>query len=207
MDRQDRTFRALSVSQTDPYGNVETIQRNANGLPTTITQPPPAAGQSSLVTNLSYDSSGNVTSATGAMPSYGTFTYNVFGAWATFIDITGKEWQRTFDTYGDVLTESDPLGNQVSWTYGNYGNPLTMTVPAPNNGTGTETTHYFYDTYQRLDEIEWPDNTTEFFGYNSDDCQTTFEDENSHTTTTTIDVLGRVTNVQNAAQRQRGHDV
>jgi YD repeat-containing protein len=35
--------------------------------------------------------------------------------------------------------------------------------------------------------------------YNIDDRQTTYEDENSHTTTTAIDVLGRGTSVTDAA--------
>ncbi|HVA50387.1 MAG TPA: RHS repeat-associated core domain-containing protein [Pirellulales bacterium] len=186
------------ISQTDAAGNTTTIQRDANGLPTVITQPPPTTGATSPVTTIAHDSMGNETSASGAMPTYGTWTFNAFGEWATFIDTTGKEWLRTFDSKGDVLTEQDPSGNQVSWTFNSYGEPLTMTVPAPNNGTGTETTQYFYDQYQRLDEIEWPDGSTQLFAYNADDRQTSFTNEDSATTTTAYDVLGRVVSVTNA---------
>ncbi|MGH7194932.1 MAG: hypothetical protein ACREJM_15565, partial [Candidatus Saccharimonadales bacterium] len=187
------------LSETDPYGNVTTIQRNSNGLPTQITLTPQATGQQSPVTTISYDTMGNETSATGAQPTYGTWTYNTFGEWETFTDITGKEWVRTFDSHGNVLALTDPLDNQVSWTYDSYGRPLTMTVPAPNNGTGTETTHYFWDSYERLAQITWPDNSTQVLGYDSDDRQKSFTDENNRTTTTNFDVLGRVTSVVNAA--------
>jgi RHS repeat-associated protein len=187
------------VSQVDAYGNLTTIQRDPNGLPQTVTQPPPAAGQAALVTAISHDTMGNETSATGAMPSYGTWTFNAFGEWATFTDSTGKEWTRSFDISGDVLTESDPLNNQVSWTYDTYGHPLTMTTPAPNNAVGTVTTQYFYDADERLIKILWPDGSTQLFGWNADDRQTSFTDENSHTTLANLDVLGRTVSVTNAA--------
>ncbi|MGH7194658.1 MAG: RHS repeat domain-containing protein, partial [Candidatus Saccharimonadales bacterium] len=187
------------TSEVDPYGNVTGIQRDANGLPTQITLPPPASGDPSPVTNISYDTSGNETSASGAQPTYRTWTYNTFGEWETFTDSTGKEWVRTFDSHGNVLTETDPLSNQVSWTYDQYGRPLTMTVPAPNNGTGTVTTHYFYDSYERLVQITWPDNSTQVLGYQADDRQKSFTDENNHTTATNFDALGRVTSIVNAA--------
>jgi RHS repeat-associated protein len=189
-----------TISETDPYGNTETIQRDVNGLPTVITLPPPATGDASPVTDIYYTSTGDETYATGASPTYGTYTYSTdsFGQWATFTDSTGKEWARTFDTSGDILTETDPSGSEVSWTYNSYGEPLTMTVPAPNNASGTETTSYYYDAYGRLDEILWPDNSTQLFGSNADDYQTTFTNEDSATTTTTYDVLNRPTSVENA---------
>ncbi len=67
-----------------------------------------------------------------------------------------------------------------------------MTVPAPNNGTGTETTRYFYDPDERLTKIEWPDGSTQLFAYAADDHQTSFTNEDSAATTTAYDVLGRV---------------
>ncbi|HVA47490.1 MAG TPA: Ig-like domain-containing protein, partial [Pirellulales bacterium] len=189
------------ISQVDPYGNTETIQRDANGLPTVITLPPPATGDASPVTNIYYDSTGDETYATGASPTYGTFTYTAgsFGQWATFTDSMGKEWSRTFDGKGDILTEQDPSGAQVSWTYDTYSRPLTMTMPAPNNGVGTVTVTYHYDSDERLVEIIWPDNSNEQFGYNADDYQASYQDENGHQTVSDVDVLGRVVSVTNAA--------
>ncbi len=188
------------VSEVDAYGSLTTIQRDDNGMPTVITQPPPATGEPAPVTTISYDTSGDEASATGAMPSYGTWTFNTFGEWDTFTDSLGKEWKRSFDTKGNVLTETDPLQNQVSWTYDTFGQPLTMTLPAPNGGTGTVTTQYFYDADERLQEILWPDGSTQLFAHNADDRQTSFTDENSHTSVTTLDVLGRPTLVTDALQ-------
>jgi YD repeat-containing protein len=62
-----------------------------------------------------------------------------------------------------VLTEQTPSGNQVSWTYDTYGRPLTMVLPAPNNGTGTVTTQFVYDSDERLQKIIWPDASTQLF--------------------------------------------
>jgi RHS repeat-associated protein len=189
------------IGETDAAGNTTTIQRDANGLPTAITLPPPATGDAGPVTDIYYTSTGDETYATGAQPTYGTYTYTAdsFGQWATFTDVTGKEWVRSFDTHGDMLSLTDPSGNEVSWTYDTYGQPLTMTIPAPNNAAGTVTVTYHYDSDERLTEIVWPDNTNEQFGYNADDRQTTYQDENGHTTTTAFDVLGRIVSVTNAA--------
>ncbi|MGH7135602.1 MAG: RHS repeat domain-containing protein, partial [Pirellulales bacterium] len=187
--------------EVDPYNNQTSIARNANGQPTQITLPPPASGYQTPVTTINYDGTGDVASATGAQPSYGAFTYTAdsFGQWATFTDTTGKEWVRTFDSKGDILTETDPGVAEVSWTYDTYGHPLTMTMPAPNNGSGTVTVSYHYDSDERLTEIVWPDNSNEQFGFNADDRETSYQDENGHSTATGVDVLGRVVSVTNAA--------
>ena len=74
-----------------------------------------------------------------------------------------------------------------------------MVVPAPNNASGTETTHFYYDSDERLDEIVWPDSNTIHVGYNSDDFQTSYENENSHTWTTARDVLNRPTSITDPA--------
>ncbi|MGH7135279.1 MAG: hypothetical protein ACREHD_06025, partial [Pirellulales bacterium] len=189
------------TSETDPYGDSETVQRDANGLPTVITLPPPATGEANPVTDIYYNSTGDETYATGASPTYGTFTYTAdsFGQWATFTDSLGNEWVRTFDASGNILTESDPSGAEVSWTYSTYGLPLTMTMPAPNDAVGTVTVTYHYDTDDRLVEIVWPDNTNEQIGYNADDFETSYQDENGNVTTVGVDVLGRTVSVTNPA--------
>jgi RHS repeat-associated protein len=187
------------VYSVDVYGNATTITRDANGLPTVVTLPPPTTGAAAPVTDIYYTSTGDETYATGAQPTYGTFTYNTFGEWATFTDSLGNEWARTFDTLGNVLSLEQPSGDTTSWTVDTYGNPLTMTQPAPNNAVGTVTTDYHYDTDERLTEIVWPDATSQRFGYDADNRRTTVEDENLHTTTTAYDVLGRIVSVSNAA--------
>ncbi|HQU43047.1 MAG TPA: RHS repeat-associated core domain-containing protein, partial [Pirellulales bacterium] len=189
------------ISETNAAGFTTSIQRDADGLPTVITLPPPTAGAADPVTDIYYDSTGDETSATGAQSTYGTFTYTAdsFGQWATFTDTTGHEWTRTFDTNGNILTETTPSGMQVSWTYDTYGRPLTMSLPAPNDAGGTVSTQYFYDADERLIEILWPDGTSQHFGYNADDFQTSSEDEDGNTTITGRDALNRVVTVTNAA--------
>ena len=66
-------------------------------MPTTITLPPPTTGASNPVTNVYYDTTGDETYATGATPTYGTYTYSTdsFGRWATFTDSLSHEWVRS----------------------------------------------------------------------------------------------------------------
>lgn len=144
------------ISQTDSYGNTTLTQRDANGLPTVITQPPPASGDASPVTTISYDALGNETSATGVMPSYGTTVFNTLSEPTSFTDLLGHEWLLNYSTSGNLLSEQDPTGDQVSWTFDSYGAPLTMTTPTPGNVAGTVTTHFHYDQYERLVESSGP---------------------------------------------------
>ncbi|OYV88257.1 MAG: hypothetical protein B7Z73_08875, partial [Planctomycetia bacterium 21-64-5] len=170
----------------------------ANGLPVTITLPQPTIGAAAPVTNIYYDGTGDETYATGAQPTYGTFTYNSFGEWTTFTDELNHEWLRSFDSHGNLLSETTPSGNTVSWTVDAFGNPLTMTQPAPNDAAGTVTTQYVYDADERLIKIIWPDNTFRTFTYNALDEKTSVTDENNHTAITNYDVLGRTTSVVDA---------
>jgi RHS repeat-associated protein len=182
----------------DSLGNQTTITRNANGLATQITLPPPTTGAQSPVTNISYDSLGNETSATGAQPTYGTYTFNTFSEPTSFTDALNNEWTWSYDTHGNLTSGSDPLNNSVSFTVDSLGYPTSMTQPAPNDGTGTVTTTYTRDSDERLTKITFPDNSTETFAYNTIDLPTSVTDEDNHTTTTNYDVLGRVTSVVNA---------
>jgi len=189
------------TSITDAYGNVTTMQRDANGLVTQLTQPSPDGVQAAPVTTYSYDSLGNETSATGALSTFGMFTFNSFSEPLTFVDLLNHTTTWVYDAHGNLLSKQDALGNTTTWTYDQYGRPLTMTLPDPD-GAGPLTApeyHYAYDSYERLITITNPDNTTGHFSYDADDRPLSVEDENSHTTTTAYDALGRVTSVTNAA--------
>ncbi|HEV3344291.1 MAG TPA: Ig-like domain-containing protein [Pirellulales bacterium] len=133
------------LSLTDPYGHTTTWQRDANGLVTTLTQPSPDGIAAAPVTNYSYDSLGNETSASGGNPTYGTFVYNAFSEPTSFTDSQNHVRTWLYDANGNLLSETDPLNNTVSHTVDSLGYRLTMTQPAPNNGTGTVTTTYTRD--------------------------------------------------------------
>src|SRR5487761_1699134 len=183
---------------TDPYGNKTTWQRDANGLVTQLTEPPPVPGDAAPVTNYTLDGMGNVTSATGAHPSYGTYVFNTFGEWTGFTNSQNDVWTRSFDTHGGLLQTEDPLQNIVSYTLDAFENPLTMTTPAPNNAVGTVTTAYAYDPYERRIKTTWADNSTRLVGYDVDDRPTSTTDENGHVSKTNYDVLGRVVSTVDA---------
>jgi len=187
-----------TLTYTDPYGNVTAYTRDANGLVTQLTEPPPAPGDASPVTTYTYDTLGNETSASGARPTYGTYVFNSFSEPTSFTDSLTNTWTWQYDSHGNLISETLPSGDTTSYTVDSLGNVLTMTQPAPNNGTGTVTTAYTRDGYERLTKITWPDNTTRTFAYNTIDLPTSVTDEDNHTTTTNYDVLGRATSVVDA---------
>src|SRR5487761_1695027 len=182
----------------DPNGSVTPWQRDVDGLVTKLTEPSPDGFKAAPVTNFTYDTLGNETSATGAHPTYGTYVFNGFSEWTSFTNSQNYEWTRSFDSHGNLLSEIDLLQNTVSYTGDSLGYPLTMTRPAPNDATGTVTTTYTRDSYERLTKLTWPDNTFQSFAYDTLDRQTSFTDENNHTVATNYDVLGRVTSIVNA---------
>ena len=186
------------LSSTDANGHTTTWQRDANGLVTSLTEPSPDGIAPAPVTNYTYDSLGNQTSASGAHPSYGTFVYNTVSEPTSFTDSQNHVRTWSYDTNGNLLSETDPLNNTVNYTVDSLGYPLTMVQPAPNNGTGTVTTTYTRDQYERLTKITWPDNTFRTFTYDTLDRPTSVTDENSHALTTNYDALGRVTSLVNA---------
>jgi YD repeat-containing protein/VCBS repeat-containing protein len=187
------------TTYTDPYGSVTTYTRDANGLVTQLTEPPPATGDAAPVTTYTHDSLGNETSASGAHPSYGTYVFNSFSEPTSFTDSLNNKWAWSYDTHGNLTSATDPLNNTVSYTVDSLGYTTSMTEPAPNDGTGTVTTNYTRDSDERLTKITFPDNSTQTFAYNTIDLQTSATDEDQNTTQTAFDVLGRVTSVTNAA--------
>ncbi|HEX7377250.1 MAG TPA: Ig-like domain-containing protein [Pirellulales bacterium] len=120
------------TTYVSPYGDVTTYQRNANGLVTQLTQPPPATGDAAPVTDFTYDTLGNQTLATGAQPSYGTTVYNAFSEPVSFTNTSGDEWVWSYDTHGNLVSKTLPSGDTTSYTVDTLGNRLTMTQPAPN---------------------------------------------------------------------------
>jgi RHS repeat-associated protein len=187
------------ISYTDPATNVTSWTRDSNGLVTVLTQPAPTTGGTQPVTDYSYDSLGNETAASGALATFGTWTFNSFSEPTQFTNSLSKTWSWQYNTHGALTSESDPLSNTISFTVDSNGMPLTMVQPAPNNGAGTITTSYTYDSDERLTKITFPDSSTQTFTYTTNDLLASATDENNHTTSYAYDADSRETSVTNAA--------
>ena len=89
------------IAMQDRFGNTVTIDRDANGVPTSITAP---NGQ---VTALTIDEQGNLTDITYEDNSGYAFTYFDGALMDTMTDPNGNQTQHVFDDSGRIIEEID----------------------------------------------------------------------------------------------------
>ncbi|MEK7449023.1 MAG: hypothetical protein AAB019_06005, partial [Planctomycetota bacterium] len=124
-----------TIQQTDGLNRTTVIQRNANGLMTSLsTQGHP------LITNLTYDPSGNLliheSYLGGGIPSLKTtFTYEAnFNQITSITDPNGNRTGINYDAKGNPVEITDALNNKTTITYHERGLPLTI-LDAKGNTT------------------------------------------------------------------------
>jgi RHS repeat-associated protein len=146
-------------------------------LPTSITEP-------GRVTYFAYDAKGNLLKKTitaGSLSRSWAYTYNSAGQVLTATDPLGNVTSYTYDSTGDVATVMDPLGHVTSYTsYDADGRPLGMTDPnglatkwtynfrgeITSKNVGGEVTTYAYDPVGQLVKATHPDGS--YFTYTYD---------------------------------------
>ncbi|MCC7084413.1 MAG: RHS repeat protein, partial [Pirellulales bacterium] len=187
----------------DRFGNIQYMQdangavtqfiRDANGLATQVVQRDPNNPSSTLTTNYSYNSDGQVTGVSHPIGSE-SWSYGDFGQLASYTDASGK--QTTYDIdeeNGNVLSMTQGSGSEAATTYYTYtdgseatGIPkgLIKSVVDPN---GNET-RYEYDSDHHF-MVE-----TVTSGYGTEDVTTvTYEYDARDRVSTMTDGLGRHT--------------
>jgi len=191
-------------------------------------------------TNFTYDLSGNVTQVSrtiGSNTQSWNYTWNSFGEVLTATDPLGKVTTNTYDTKGNLLTTKTPLGNTTTFTYDTKGELLTIKDPRLNVTTLTyttaglipsikdaqdnltqfqydargnrtvvidalnQTTSYTFDSRNRLTKIMYPTlpATTVQFAYDYRGRRTSLTDANSKVTQYGYDDADRLTTVTDAA--------
>lgn len=142
-------------STKDPLGRETIFTRNANNLVTRIEAPSDASVGNRLVTELVYDSSGNVTSKREAVgsPLERTVSYVYepkFNRVVRMVDAAGKTTQYQYDAKGNLTLQTNPDGTSQAFTYDARGLRLTMRDERANVTTNA------YDDYGRLISVTDP---------------------------------------------------
>jgi RHS repeat-associated protein len=149
-------------------------------LVTLITEDPTAS-------SFSYDSIGNVLSATDATLQTTTFTYEpVFNKLTSTTDPLGHVTAFTYDTSGNLLSATDANGNVSSYQYNSNGLP-TQSTDALN-----QTTKFTYDSSGNLASVTDPLGNKTSFAYDAISRLLAVIDPLRRKTSFTYDALGRV---------------
>ncbi len=167
-----------------------------------------------------YDSNGNILTATDALGYLTTNTYDTSNNLLSVSKPIGggvnAVTSYTYNSFGEVLTTTDPLGNVTTNTYDSHGNLLTVTTPAPNSSTAASVTTFTYNTLGELltikdplnnvttltyfatgliNTITDPQNNVTTYGYDAHGNRTSVTDALTHQTTFTYDAMDRLTKI------------
>jgi RHS repeat-associated protein len=151
------------------------------------------------ITTKAYDAHGNLTSVSTPAPDSNTtasvtqFAYDTLGELKTITDPLNNVTTITYFPTGLINTIKDAQGNLTTYGYDTHGNRTS--VKDANN----QTTSFIYDAGDRLTKITYPDSTTTQFGYDYRGRRHTVTDQNSKITTYNYDDADRLTSVVDAA--------
>jgi RHS repeat-associated protein len=190
------------IWQEDALGNVTTFERNADGLVTTMTQPDPdgVGPLGALVTEMEYDSRGNLTRLVHPDLTEETWTYDAtFSRPTSHTDQLGRQTLWSVDpTTGLVLSttrvvgaidsllngETDDVSTSQTYTTGLGGVPSGL-VETMTDALG-RITSYAYTTNGLLQTLVQAVGTP-------DEATTSFEYDASDNLTAMVDAIGRRT--------------
>jgi len=174
----DPTFNEISRT-VDSNGNVTTFEYDTNG---NLLKTAKSLGSTSLVTQMTYDSSGELlsvkdpllnvaryeydshgrrTAAVDPMGNRTTFTYDPVGRLLTTTDPLGHTMTNTYDAVGDLLTVQNSLSHTITYTYDADGRVLTTTDP------NSRVTKYEYDAMGHPVRVTDPLGAVTITGYDS----------------------------------------
>jgi RHS repeat-associated protein len=169
---------------TDGAGRTLTFTYGTNGRIATVTDP------ATRQTSYGYDSSGRLSSVTapgGAVTHYGYDSWNLL---TSVTDPTGAVAANGYDAAQRVTSQTDPTGHTTTFAYGADGTTTTttpagrVTLDSYTNGQLTTITR----GAGTAQAATWT------YGYEAATCAlTSVTDPNNHTTSYTVDTLGRRT--------------
>lgn len=175
------------LSQTDPDGGITYYGYDSNLDTTSVTDP------DGYQTTMTYDSAGNKLSQTSPGPGYYTqsWTYNSLGEVLTATDALGNTTTSTYNSGGLLTSVTDPAGDDTTYTYTGDSQVATLTDP---NG---HTTTYSYDSHLDLASVTTPGSETTGYGYNADGLRTSVTDPLGKSNSYTYNADGNLTSVTN----------
>lgn len=156
------------LSAQDPQGNTTLYEYDVNGNLTSETAPSPQAGTAGPETKYQVDASGQVTQIT---------------------DPLGNATSVTYTPEGLISTIKDASRNVTSFSYDGRGN-TTAVVNALQ-----QTTTFVYDVMNRLEQVVYPDGTTQSYAYDTRGRRISATDANQLTTTFNYDDADRLVSI------------
>ncbi len=150
--------------------------------------------EASILTNFTYDSTGEMLTLTDPLNKKTTWTRNSFGNKLTEKDASVKTTSFVYDAVARLTKKTDPNSKVVTYTYDKNSNLLTETTAA---GKTTNT----YNKEDQLIKITLPDATTSQFTYNPSGSQITTKDQLLNTTTYGYDVYQNLISQKDALNR------
>lgn len=181
-------WRGMGLTNTahDPDGNVTTLDRDANGLPTITID------RLNRVSQDAYDAKGNVTTHTYPDLNQEVTTYNSFAEPMTVKNARGYTTSFTYDVKGNLTGIEDAQHNLTTMTYTANGRLETL-KDARSNVTTSQ-----YDSQDRLTTTTYPGGATTKIAYDSQGNPATVTDERGNSTTFSYDALNRKTGMTDA---------
>ncbi len=159
---------------TDANGLVTDYGYNAQGLPVTITETPPAGGGVTRTATIAYNSAGQVQTVTTPDSIVLTLDY---------------------DARGRLESVTDHTGQRIEYDYDAAGN-RTRTTTLEDDGTLASTAAQSFDALSRLERIVQPHisglDSIQRYGYDGDGNLIAQTDPNDHTATQEYDPGNRL---------------
>ena len=179
----------LAVSMTDPLGRKRTFNYDTNQLDLLQVRQTTGALNDLLVTLSNYTTGHRPQTIVDASGQTTTLTYNSAGQVLTATNPASETTTFTYDTNGYLQNIAGPVsGVNMTFTYDDYGRVETTT-----NADGDVTT-FEYDGLNRVTKVIHPDATYEEVTWNRLEVAT-IRDRQGRTTRMSYDRIGRPTSV------------
>jgi RHS repeat-associated protein len=206
------TYNALGLlsSVEDPSNNTQTFAYNSTGYLSSITnslgqvtqitalngrgQPLAISDANGIVTDLSYDNNGRVTSIQvnpGTLQATTQIAYNATGQITTLTQPNGVVYTFTYDAARRLATIQDSLGGVMTYTR-NAMNGVTSTQITASNGTIMRSATATFDQLNRLLTQIGAANQTTAYAYDLDNNVTGVTDPLGHQYSYAYDALNRL---------------
>ena len=182
-------FPELPTSIQSNNTNISNVNYDSKGNVTSIT----VTGDGSLTTRMTYDEMNNLTSITDPKGNKTTYSYDSKG---NLIGISAPEnvtASVTVDSKGLPIEVSNPMGVKTEYDYNEYGNLVKTTLPALGLSSIID-----YDAASRMTSYTDALGRISSYVYNNNDFLTSETDPMGHTTQYAYDKNGNLTSITNA---------
>jgi len=150
------------VSIADQFGNQTTINRDGNGVPTSITSP------DGLTTQLTIDAANHLTRITYPDESFYSFEYTPDGLMTAKIEPEGNRFDHVFDTSGKLTDAIDEEGGHWQFNRTVSANGGILTEVLTGEGNLTSYLDHTYSTGAYTSTITGPSGAETLFNESDD---------------------------------------